>query len=127
MTPPHGRPSEITEPWSELLTTGREDERLVHEDRYDGRAGRHVTIPEELNPLVHGALAAAGIETLYAHQAQAVYSAFERATVVTTGTASGKSLCFQLPALQVLTDDHATPARSSCTRPRRWPRTRRAR
>ena len=95
----------VAEPWEELLATGREDERLVHDDRHDGRAGRHVTIPEELNPLVQGALAAAGIETLYAHQAQAIYSAFQAPTIVTTGTASGKSLCFQLPALQVLTED----------------------
>ena len=98
-------PAAAAQPWQELLATGREDERLVHSDRYDGRAGRHVTIPEELNPLVAGALEHAGIETLYTHQAQAVYSAFASSTIVTTGTASGKSLCFQLPALQVLTDD----------------------
>ena len=69
-------PAPAVEPWQELLATGREDERLVHRDRHDGRAGRHVTIPEELNPLVAGALEHAGIETLYTHQAQAVYSAF---------------------------------------------------
>ena len=33
------------------------------------------------------------------HQAEALYAAFDGPTIVTTGTASGKSLCFQLPTL----------------------------
>ena len=94
-----------TEPWDELLAAGAQDERLVHDDVYDGRAGRYVTIPSELNPAAAGALEHAGIETLYAHQAQALTKAFDGPTIVTTGTASGKSLCFQLPTLEVLTGD----------------------
>src|SRR6202012_3449126 len=44
------------------------------------------------------------------HQSQALYDAFEGPTVVTTGTASGKSLCFQLPTLEVLTSDRTARA-----------------
>ena len=99
-----------TEPWDALLETGRADERLVHEDRYDSRSARLVSIPEELNWNVSQALARAGIEHLYAHQAEALEKAFDGPTIVTTGTASGKSLCFQLPTLEVLTSDRAARA-----------------
>ena len=43
-----------------------------------------------------------GIDRLYSHQAQALHAAWAGPTIVTTGTASGKSLCFQLPTLDVL-------------------------
>ena len=99
-----------TEPWAQLLATGRADDRLVHDDRHDGRAGRLVAIPAELNRTVRGALDHAGIEHLYAHQAQALTAAFDGPTIVTTGTASGKSLCFQLPTLEVLTSDRGARA-----------------
>ncbi len=56
------------------------------------------------------ALDQAGIEHLYAHQADALLKAFDGPTVVTTGTASGKSLCFQLPTLEVLTSDRTARA-----------------
>ena len=62
-------------------------------------------VPEGLSPSVNLALSQAGIKSLYAHQAQALNAAFEAPTVVTTGTASGKSLCFQLPTLEVLATD----------------------
>ena len=94
-----------TEPWDSLLETGRADERLVHEDRYASRPPRLVDIPAELNWRVSQALEHAGIEHLYAHQAEALHQAFDGPTIVTTGTASGKSLCFQLPTLEVLTSD----------------------
>jgi DEAD/DEAH box helicase domain-containing protein len=94
-----------TEPWDSLLETGRADERLVHDDRYDSRPPRLVDIPTELNWKVTQALEHAGIEHLYAHQAEALHQAFAGPTIVTTGTASGKSLCFQLPTLEVLTSE----------------------
>jgi DEAD/DEAH box helicase domain-containing protein len=94
-----------TEPWEALLESGRSDQRLVHDDVYDGRAARLVPLPPELNWNVAGALEQAGIEHLYAHQADALAKAFDGPTIITTGTASGKSLCFQLPTLEVLTSD----------------------
>ncbi|MGH2870301.1 MAG: DEAD/DEAH box helicase, partial [Solirubrobacteraceae bacterium] len=94
-----------TEPWEALLATGREDERLVHDDVYPSRAARTVALPPDLDSRVIGALEAAGIERLYEHQLEALEAAFAGPTIVTTGTASGKSLCFQLPTLEVLTTD----------------------
>ncbi len=99
-----------TEPWTELLELGRADERLVYEDLYAERPARYVSIPDELAPAVRSALEHTGIHELYAHQARALYAAFAGPTIVTTGTASGKSLCFQLPTLQVLTTDRTARA-----------------
>ncbi|HEX4279386.1 MAG TPA: DEAD/DEAH box helicase [Solirubrobacteraceae bacterium] len=99
-----------TEPWAALLEQGRTDQRLVHDDFYDARSSRLTLVPGELSPAVTDALAKAGIQGLYSHQSQAVYDAFEGPTIVTTGTASGKSLCFQLPTLQVLTADRTARA-----------------
>ena len=99
-----------TEPWEALLDAGRADERLVHDDVYQGRPARLVSIPGELSWKVTEALEHAGIEHLYAHQAEALHKAFDGPTIVTTGTASGKSLCFQLPTLEVLTTDPAARA-----------------
>jgi DEAD/DEAH box helicase domain-containing protein len=93
------------QPWDELLKAGREDERLVMQTAQNRRPGRAVVVPEELHPTVHEALGARGIDRLYSHQAQALHAAWAGPTIVTTGTASGKSLCFQLPTLDVLCRD----------------------
>jgi DEAD/DEAH box helicase domain-containing protein len=99
-----------TEPWAALLDTGRGDERLVHDDFYGARSARLVSVPVELGGAVRSALDRVGITQVYAHQAEAVYSSFEGPTIITTGTASGKSLCFQLPTLEVLSSDRAARA-----------------
>ncbi|MHB8695239.1 MAG: DEAD/DEAH box helicase [Solirubrobacteraceae bacterium] len=98
------------EPWADLLDAGRADERLVFEDERPARAGRSVDVPLELGRPVLDALDRLGIPALYEHQERAVRSAFERPTIVTTGTASGKSLCFQLPTLSVLSADRTARA-----------------
>src|SRR5215211_3187808 len=93
------------EPWDELLEAGRTDERLVTQTAVNARPGREAPIPEELHTEVADALRSRGIERLWAHQAGAVHAAWAGPTIVTTGTASGKSLCFQLPTLDVLCRD----------------------
>jgi DEAD/DEAH box helicase domain-containing protein len=99
-----------TEPWGALLETGRADERLVHDDLYEPRPPRRVDVPADLGPQVKAALEQAGIDALYEHQAEAIEAAFAGPTIITTGTASGKSLCFQVPTLEVLTSDPAARA-----------------
>jgi DEAD/DEAH box helicase domain-containing protein len=94
-----------SETWTQLLDAGRSDERLVHEAFHAERAARLAPIPSELADEVKGGLGRVGIEALYEHQAQALGAAYERPVVITTGTASGKSLCFQLPTLELLARD----------------------
>ncbi len=98
------------EPWTALLEDGRADERLVREAREGPGRARLAPLPGDLHPDVLGALAGMGIERLYSHQAEAVRAAWEGTTIVTTGTASGKSMCFNLPTLDVLCRDRKARA-----------------
>ena len=91
-----------TEPWSALLDEGLADGRLVREAREGPGRARLAEIPSELHPQVSGALRDQGIEALYSHQAEALLAASEGPTMITTGTASGKSMCFNLPTLHIL-------------------------
>src|SRR5215204_4658234 len=93
------------EPWDELLAAGREDERLVMQAAQNRRPARAVALPDELHPEVAAALRARGVDALWSHQAEALHAAWAGPTIVTTGTASGKSLCFQLPTLDTLCRD----------------------
>ncbi|MGI8781799.1 MAG: DEAD/DEAH box helicase [Solirubrobacteraceae bacterium] len=93
------------EPWDALLAAGREDERLVMQTAQNRRPARAVALPQELHREVADALLARGVERLWSHQAEALHAAWAGTTIVTTGTASGKSLCFQLPTLDTLCRD----------------------
>src|SRR6267154_3241027 len=64
---------------------------------------RFAPLPSDLRPDLIRALSTRGIERLYSHQADA-YSAVRRGRhlVVVTPTASGKTLCYNLPVLQRL-------------------------
>jgi DEAD/DEAH box helicase domain-containing protein len=94
-----------TEPWTALLDAGRADERLVREAYEGAREPQLVPVPADLHPAVAEGLARVGIEALYSHQAEALEAAWAGPTIITTGTASGKSLCFNLPTLDVLCSD----------------------
>src|SRR4051795_9867316 len=93
------------EPWSDLLQAGRADDRLVREAYEGAREPQLQPIPADLHPAVRDGLERAGIDALYAHQAEALDAGCAGPTIVTTGTASGKSLCFNLPTLDVLCGD----------------------
>jgi DEAD/DEAH box helicase domain-containing protein len=87
------------------LDAGRSDGRLVAEAHEGPGRAKLVEPPPELHPDLLDALARLGAERLYSHQAKAIRSAWEGPVIVTTGTASGKSMCFNLPTLDVLCRD----------------------
>ncbi len=82
--------------WEGLL----EGEEVAYLGAEPERAARFADLPAELDPRV---AAAAAVPSLYAHQ-RAVWDAAARGehVVVTTGTASGKTLAFNLPVLDAL-------------------------
>jgi DEAD/DEAH box helicase domain-containing protein len=85
--------------WDGLL----QGEELAYLGREPAREARTVSFPAELHPKVRAALEAQGVESLYEHQADAWEAAARgEHVVVTTGTASGKSLAFNLPVLDAL-------------------------
>ncbi|MEA2655447.1 MAG: box helicase protein, partial [Chloroflexota bacterium] len=66
-------------------------------------AARFAPLPDDLRPELGRALATRGIEQLYSHQADSYRAVRKgRHLVVVTPTASGKTLCYNLPVLQRL-------------------------
>ena len=72
--------------------------------RTPARAGEYAAFPEAVNPKLREVLAARGIDKLYTHQALACekVTAGENVVIVTP-TASGKTLCYNVPVLDRLT------------------------
>ncbi len=76
------------------------------DETFGPREGSYADIPSVLGPGVVSALRDRKVGRLYSHQAQAIESAVGgRHVVVSTPTASGKSLCFHLPVLEALARD----------------------
>ena len=70
--------------------------------------GLYADCPQELDARISGALQARGIDRLYSHQREAWdLVRAGRHTVVVTPTASGKSLCFNLPVLHAAATEGA--------------------
>jgi len=85
--------------WDDLL----QGEELAYQTIVPRRAPRIAPLPQVLHAELRAALVRQGISELYEHQAQA-WEAAERGEhlIVTTGTASGKTLAFNLPVLNAL-------------------------
>ncbi len=93
--------------WAELL----EGEEIAYRGVEPARAARVEPLPDDLDPRVASALVSTGVTTLYRHQAEA-WEAAQRGenVIVTTGTASGKSLAFNLPVLDAIARQPKTRA-----------------
>ena len=78
-------------------------------------------LPEDLHPDVRAALLKRGIDFLWALQRDALYSGWERTTIVTTGTASGKSLCYFVPIIGCCAPGAAREAQRSASFPTSTP------
>lgn len=85
------------DPLSEILTAVR---------HYPAREAQWADFPAWVNEDLRGAYNAKGIQRLYTHQAAAAEAVHEgKNVVIVTPTASGKTLCYNLPVLhEILTD-----------------------
>lgn len=84
-------------------------EQIVHVHRTEPRNALFREVTSPMHPLIEEQLAAAGIGNLFSHQAYAYDEAMAGNDVmVVTGTNSGKSLCYHLPALQMMLTEPAS-------------------
>ncbi len=93
--------------WADLL----EGEEIAYSGIEPSREPKLEPLPDDLDPRLTSALVATGVTALYRHQAEA-WEAARRGenVVVTTGTASGKSLAFNLPVLDAIAREPKTRA-----------------
>ena len=91
-------------------------ERLLSERFYTDQIAQVVALPERparygevpggLAPAVQLALEKQGIAQLYEHQAEAIGRLRQgESIVIVTGTASGKTLCYNIPVVETLLED----------------------
>lgn len=86
-----------------LVSDPRRAQALTHVEHRAGVPGRPVAWPAWTDEVLRGRLAAAGICAPWEHQAAAAEAAWAgHHVVMATGTASGKSLAYQLPVLSAL-------------------------
>jgi DEAD/DEAH box helicase domain-containing protein len=79
--------------------------------RLEAIDAQHAPFPDTLDRRLASVLTSGGIGSFYVHQAEAVGHALAgRNVVITTPTASGKTLCYNVPVLQAILDDPASRA-----------------
>jgi DEAD/DEAH box helicase domain-containing protein len=79
---------------------------VTHVERVSARQGQHGQWPEWAAPLLVERLRLRGVEAPWLHQAEAAELAHAgQSVVIATGTASGKSLAYQLPVVTALLAD----------------------
>ena len=81
---------------------------LIH---FEGRKGTFSDIPFCVPETVSAGLRKIGIEKLYSHQSEAIEGVLSgKNVVVATPTASGKTLCYNVPVLSAISKDPAARA-----------------
>lgn len=76
-------------------------DRLVFREEIAARSARHGELTHPLHPEMAERLAARKLDALFTHQAAAINRLHDGGHVaISTGTASGKSLCYQVPIVE---------------------------
>ena len=87
------------------------EQRVTAARRLPALPARYAPYPEGLDARLRAALSARGISELYTHQAEAIgHASAGRHVVVTTPTASGKTLCYNVPVLDAILKDSSSRA-----------------
>jgi DEAD/DEAH box helicase domain-containing protein len=99
----------------EWLERAEKDRRFMENVRairkIPARPGEFAPYPEWVHPSLKKVLSDRGIGRLYSHQARAVeLIRKEQSVVLVTPTASGKTLCYNLPVLQKILEEPETRA-----------------
>ncbi len=92
-------------------TTDETDAHVTAVHHLPAQAPVYAPFPPGIDPRLVQVYAARGVEQLYSHQAEAAAHALaSRHVVVVTPTASGKTLCYNLPVLNTVIDDPSARA-----------------
>ena len=84
----------------------RDGEILTAVRHFPARVAQWAQFPSWVHSDLHEAYKAKGIERLYSHQAAAAEAAHEgKNIVIVTPTASGKTLCYNLPVINSILDN----------------------
>ncbi len=98
------------------MARGERAGRLIHEHEVSAREASAADWPPWLNPSVYAALSQSGIPGLWSHQREAADAAHaSEHVVISTGTASGKSLGYLLPVVSDLVDGSSAPTGRGAT------------
>ncbi len=93
------------------LARGPRAGRLLHVHQVPARQESLADWPDWVHPTVRAAFEGAGLGRLWSHQREAADAAHAgQHVVISTGTASGKSLAYLLPALTAVADAAAGPS-----------------
>ncbi len=80
--------------------------QVSHWERIPSRPEKYGPMPPDMHPKVIEALSERGIRQLYTHQVDAIQSVLDgKDLVVVTPTASGKTLCYNIPVLQSILEN----------------------
>src|SRR5215470_14364139 len=86
-----------------LLTSARTGPLITATRHFEAKPAVFAPFPSSLDPRLVEALRSRGVQQLYSHQARAFETVAKGENlVVVTPTASGKTLCYNLPVLQAL-------------------------
>ncbi len=97
----------VASTWADLL----DGEEIAYAGVEPSREPTLEPLPDDLDPRVASSLVANGVTALFRHQAETWETAKRGENViVTTGTASGKSLAFNLPVLDAIAREPKTRA-----------------
>ncbi|GAB2270172.1 hypothetical protein Dimus_005079 [Dionaea muscipula] len=84
---------------------------MVHVEEIAARVASFTEIPKELSEITQSALVCIGITMLYSHQKESIEASLAgKDVVVATLTSSGKSLCYNIPVLEVLSQNMSSCA-----------------
>ncbi|OCA90885.1 ATP-dependent helicase [Bacillus sp. FJAT-27225] len=90
---------------------GQFKNNIVHWHTIDEKPARTEPMPDGLNPLLKTALQQRGVSELYTHQKSAFETVMSGQSITAvTPTASGKTLCYNLPVLQTILNDSSSRA-----------------
>ncbi|GLZ13760.1 helicase [Actinomadura sp. NBRC 104425] len=101
-------PQRSSTPLDRLLAVPSRRDRITHVQRVPARRGRRADWPQWAPETLVRRLNAAGIDAPWRHQAEAAEHARSgRSVIIATGTASGKSLAYLLPAVASIYEEDA--------------------